>query len=159
METPTMHALARKLAVALLGLSLSLTAIAETELKKHYADDELIGILKDHGYRLVEKSEDRVLTLEVGGLTYVLYIYDDDDLQLYFGLTGYVVTPESVNEWNRTKRLARAYIDQVNDPVVESDLLANAGYTEQQLIEFVNVFDLVARDFRQFVAEHDESEE
>lgn len=154
-----MHILVRKLAVALLGLSLSFAAIADTELKKHYTDDELIGILKDQGYRLVEKSEDRVITLEVGGLTYVLYIYDDDDLQLYFGLTGYVVTSESINEWNRTKRLARAYIDQVDDPVVESDLLANAGYTEQQLIEFVNVFDLIARDFRQFVTEHDESEE
>ena len=154
-----MHILARKLAIALLGLSLSFAAIADSEFKKHYTDDELIGILKDQGYRLVEKSEDRVLTMEVGGLTYVLYVYDDDDLQLYFGLTGYVVTPESINEWNRTKRLARAYIDQVDDPVVESDLLANAGYTEQQFIEFVNVFDLIARDFRQFVAEHDESED
>jgi len=144
------------LAAAMVGLG-SVAAAAE-DMQKQYTDEELIEILKDAGYRAVEKLEDRVIAIEVGGLTYTMYVYDDDDLQLYFGLTGYVISKDTINEWNKNKRLSRAYIDDENDPVVESDLLANAGYSPEQLVEFVNVFDIVARDFRQFVTDYDEGE-
>lgn len=130
-------------------------AQAGDEPKKGYAEDEIVELLQDGGFRAVEKAEDGVLQVRIDGLTYVIYVYDDDDLQLYLGLTGYSVTPEDMNEWNRTKRLSRAYIDDVNDPVLEADLLANAGYTPQQLVEWVSVFDISARDFRSFVTERD----
>lgn len=127
------------------------TDAAEEGLKKSYSDDELIVILKNDGYRAVEKVEDRVLSVRIDGYTHYLYIYDDDDLQLYFGLTGFEVSADDMNEWNRTKRLSRAYIDDVDDPVLEADLLANAGYTAEQVTEWISVFDLSARKFHQFV--------
>ena len=136
-------------------LALPIAAAAQEQLKKHYTDEELVDILKDDGYRAVEISEDRVITIKVDGTTYALYVYDDDDLQLYFGVTGYVLTPEQLNEWNRTKRLSRAYLDDENDPILEADLLANAGYTEQQFLEWFKVFNYSALEFRQFLIEND----
>jgi hypothetical protein len=130
-------------------------AAAEEQLKKRYTDEELVEILKNDGYRAVEVSDDRVITIKVDGTTYALYVYDDDDLQLYFGVTGYVITPEQLNEWNRTKRLSRAYLDDENDPILEADLLANAGYTEQQFLEWFKVFNYSALEFRQFLIEND----
>jgi len=133
------------------------TAYADDEVRKSYTDAELIEILKNDGYRAVEQVEDRVLSIRIDGYTHYLYIYDDDDLQLYFGLTGYDVNADDMNEWNRTKRLSRAYIDDVNDPVLEADLLANAGYTVKQLSEWISVFDTSAREFHVFVDSKDRS--
>jgi hypothetical protein len=129
------------------------TAIADPELPKHFTDEQLIEVLQSEGYRAVEKSDDRVLSIKIDGYTFYLYVYDDDDLQLYFGLTGYEVTAADMNEWNRTNRLSRAYLDDVDDPVLEADLLANAGYSAAQLREWLSVFNSSAREFHQFVTE------
>ena len=120
-----------------------------------FQDFVSVEILRNDGYRAVEISEDRVITIKVDGTTYALYVYDDDDLQLYFGVTGYELMPEHMNEWNRTKRLSRAYLDDENDPILEADLLANAGYTEDQFLEFFKVFVYTALEFRQFLVQND----
>jgi hypothetical protein len=77
---------------------------------------------------------------------------------MYFGVTGYVLTPEHMNEWNRTKRLSRAYLDDEGDPILEADLLANAGFTGEQFLEWFKVFNYSALEFRQFLIENDLSE-
>ncbi len=139
-------------------LSLSLTAAGQDQLQKSYTDQELVDILRNDGYRAVEISDERVITIKVDGLTYVLFVYDDDDLQLYFGMTGYVVDADDMNTWNRTKRLSRAYLDDDNDAILEADLLANAGYTEEQFLEWLEVFNFSAREFQQFLIENDQGE-
>lgn len=136
-------------------LCFSAFAANSADLKKSYTDEELVDILQAAGYRAVEIDKDRVIKLKIDGLTYVLYVYDDDDLQLYFGLSGYRLSAETINEWNRTKRLSRAYLDHESDPILEADLLANAGYSEPQFLEWLAVFDSVARSFRRFVEEND----
>ena len=141
---------------ALLGVAN--ICFAGESLPKHFSDEELIEVLQGEGYRAVEKSEDRVLNIRIDGFTFYLYVYDDDDLQLYFGMTGYEVSTADMNEWNRSKRLSRAYLDEVDDPVIEADLLANAGYTPDQLREWVSVFNTSAREFHQFVSKADQAE-
>ena len=141
----------RRIVLIIFVAAIPLASVAQEQLKKSYSDEDLIDILKNDGYRAVEISEERVITIKVDGLTYVLYIYDDDDLQLYFGVTGYELNAEHMNTWNRTKRLSRAYLDDDNDPILEADLLANAGYTEEQFLEWFKVFNFSALEFRQFV--------
>jgi hypothetical protein len=149
---------ARRFALIVVALAMPLAAVAQEQLQKRYTDNELVDILKEDGYRAVEISEDRVIKIKVDGLTYALYVYDDDDLQMYFGVTGYVLTPEHMNEWNRTKRLSRAYLDDEGDPILEADLLANAGFTGEQFLEWFKVFNYSALEFRQFLIENDLSE-
>lgn len=139
-------------------LCLPLVVAGQGQLQKSYTDEELVEILRNDGYRAVEISDERVITIKIDGLTYVLFVYEDDDLQLYFGLTGYVVDNDDMNAWNRTKRLSRAYIDDENDPILEADLLANAGYTEEQFLEWLEVFNFSAREFQQFLIENDKGE-
>ncbi len=146
-----------RMTLALLFAAVPLAA-AEPALKKAYTDEELVEILKNDGYRSVEIEEERVIKVKLDGINYRLYIYDDDDLQLYFGVTGYDIDAEAINEWNRTRRLSRAYLDEENDPILEADLLANAGYTEEQLVEWFQVFTWATGEFRQFLLENDKSE-
>ncbi len=142
----------------LVCLAFSLTANADATLKKAYSDEELIAILEDDGYRSVELAEERVISIKVDGMTFMLYVYDDDDLQLYFGVTGYDIDTAIINEWNMSRRLSRAYLDGENDPILETDLLANAGYSDEQFLEWVKVFMWSAVEFRQFLVESDKSE-
>ena len=148
----------RQLSFVALGMLLSLATLADDQIRKKYSDDELIKILKEDGFRAVELSDDRVIKLKVDGQSYVLYVYDDDDLQMYYGLTGYSVTAGNMNTWNRTRRASRAYLDHDNDPILESDLLANAGFAPEQFTKWVSVFLSSSQSFRQFLSENDKDE-
>ncbi len=142
-------------AILLLILTTGSGAWAEERLGKDYSDDQLVAMLQDEGFRKVKIVEPTVIEIAIDGIEYYLFVYDDGDLQLWFGLTDYDVNIEDMNEWNRTRRLTRAYIDDENDPILEADLLANAGYTAKQLSEWVSVFDGISRAFRDYVAERD----
>lgn len=136
----------------------AVTLAAEPTLKKTYTDEELVAILEAGGYRSAEVADDRVISVKLDGMTFALYAYDDDDLQLYFGVTGYDIEAETINQWNRTRRLSRAYLDDENDPILETDLLANAGFTAEQFLEWLEVFTWSAVEFRQFLVENDKSD-
>lgn len=97
------------------------------------------AILQSYGYVTEMKSADK-LTIMVNGNGYSLYAYTGGDFQMYYGFTGYNVTAFDLNDWNAQKRLSRAYIDGVKDPVIESDLEGSEGLTQAQLLQFVKVF-------------------
>jgi hypothetical protein len=68
------------------------------------------------------------------------------------------VTTDDINTWNMRRRLSRAYIDRDRDPVLEADLLANAGMNDRIITEFIKVFVNSASDFRSFLRDHDRDE-
>lgn len=144
-------------AIAIAALIAPGLALGEEEQLRHYGVKELEKIVRSEGYGSVEREEDRVV-FKADGTTLVLFLYDDGDLQLYYGLTGVNITAEDINQWNMRRRLSRAYIDQERDPVLEADLLANAGMNERIITEFIKVFVDSAHDFRTFLREHDHSE-
>ena len=147
----------RILSIAAIGLLMSGVSTADDKLRKEYSDADLVEILKDDGYRAVEIREERVINIKVDGQMHVLYAYDDSDLQMYYALTGYDISNDSINDWNKTRRLSRAYLDDDNDPVLEADLLANAGMTPKQITEWVTVFIGSAKAYREHLDENDRS--
>ena len=139
-------------------LAFALPVLAEPSLKKTSTDDELIDMLETGGNRAVEVVKDRVISVKVDGTTFVLYAYKDDDLQLYYGVTGFEIGADAINDWNRTRRLSRAYLDDEGDPVLEADLLANAGSNTEQFLEWLEVFAWSAVEFRRFLVDNDNEE-
>lgn len=139
------------------SLLLPLHAIAEQALTGEYSDAEIIQIIKDDGYSAVTKIKDGVIKIKIEGSTYLIYNKNDGDLQAYYGVGDAKISYEDINEWNRTKRLSRAYLDSDKDPVLESDLLANGGLTRKHVTEFFRVFVGSVKAFREFLTEHDNS--
>lgn len=141
------------------ALLLAGTAIAADELRKDYSNKELVRFLRDDGYSAVKiadtDDERRLIEIKVNGSHYLLQIFDDGDLLLYFGMTGFDISKDAINEWNRQQRLVRAYIDHENDPILEADLLANAGYSERQFTEFLKVFVQLSVEFQSYLREVD----
>ncbi len=126
---------------------------------KPYTTDHLVKILRQAGYVDIAAESDQQIRFKRNGRIFYLNRYEDGDLVLYFGLTGYEgIGVDDVNAWNRQKRMTRAYIDAERDPVLESDLLFDGGLTTRKIAVWVNVFvDLVA-GFEAFLNERDQSD-
>ena len=130
---------------------------AESKFTGKYSDSELIQIIKDEGYRAVTKINDGTIRIKIDGRSYLLFNENDGDLRAAYIIEHAEISYEDINEWNRTKRLSRAYIDSDNDSILESDLLANGGLTRRHVTEFFNVFKNSVKRFRKFIVEHDKS--
>ena len=145
----------RLLLIALLFATF--TARAEPELTTRFTDQQLIDILKEEGYESVKPYKENVLLIKVNGRSLLLFNNDDGDLQAYYGASGVKVNYEDINEWNRDHRLSRAYLDTELDPVLESDLMSNAGLLPKHVTEFFNVFRQSTDIFRAFLLKKDRS--
>ncbi len=132
-------------------------ASADSQMTYQYSDSELIQIMRDEGYSSVTKVRDGAIRVKIDGRSYIVFNKDDGDLQCYYGISGVQISYEDINEWNRRKRLSRAYLDSDMDPILESDLLANAGLTPKHVTEFFRIFKDSVTIFRKFILEHDRS--
>jgi hypothetical protein len=139
-------------------LSILVTTSASAEPLRKFSLQQLAKIVKEEGYGKVSVHDDH-LRFKADGRTFALYLYDNGDLQMYYGITGVVLNHGDVNKWNRDYRLSRAYTDDDGDPVLEADLLANAGMTEKIITEFIKVFVDSSTRYRSFVLKHDRSED
>ena len=139
------------LSVIVASLLLSSYSFAESKLANSFSDDELIDIFKNEGYSAISKLQDGYIRIKIDGRSYLIINHSDGDLQGYYGIVSSDITYEKINEWNRTKRLSRAYLDSDNDPVLEADLLANGGLTTEHVTEFFRIFVLSVNSFRAFV--------
>ncbi|MGV6858214.1 MAG: YbjN domain-containing protein [bacterium] len=149
---------------ALAGDSAAITALKAAcaeyngAMVDRFSIQELKDIVVGEGYGSVKiKGDDRVI-FKSSGRTFVLALYDDGDLQLYYGASGVQVTPKDINEWNRTKRLSRAYIDSEGDIALEADQFANGGLTREMVQDMIKVFvQTSVPQYVDFVSEHDQS--
>lgn len=110
------------------------------DLVEGFTDEQLVTLLGAFGYepRLVEEGS---ITFALAPGRVMLFNQWEGDLQLYYVMTGGHWEPPVINQWNRTRRLTRAYVDTDGDLVLEADLLAAAGVTERQVGSFVAVFE------------------
>ncbi len=116
------------------------SAGGEPGLRASYTDQELIEILHGMGYYDAAPIATGMLEFTVGVRQLLLLNNSDGDLQLYFAMTGGSWNYRDMNEWNKTHRLSRAYLDDDGDPVLEADLLSNGGMTVTRVRDFVDIF-------------------
>jgi len=125
---------------------------------KHFSLQEVMNILKKEGYQVFDLKNQR-FQIKVDGRNLSMYMFDGGDLQLYYGMSGVKIDDADINQWNRTRRLSRAYLDKERDPVLEADLDATQGLTYQQVFNFVEVFiDSSVPAFRSFLMQKEQIE-
>lgn len=131
---------------------------ANQGLVTRYSLNELAKIVKDEGYSSVKIKGDNKVTFKSDGHLFSLYLYDDGDLQLYFGAQGVKITTDDINTWNKEHRLSRAYLDNDGDIALEADLFANGGLNEKMVKALLSIFvNTSVPAFIDFAKEHDKS--
>jgi len=58
------------------------------------------------------------------------------------------VSLKEVNKWNRSKRFARLYLDEDNDPILTADLELSSGVTLDSVKEWAKTYKLCLTIFR-----------
>lgn len=81
----------------------------------------------------------------------VLVFIQKGDLQLFAAFSGGSVSQSTINEWNKKHRFSRAYLDDVDDPVLESDLGFSGGVTGDTLVEFFRTFRASVTTFKEHI--------
>jgi hypothetical protein len=97
----------------------------------------LVRALQAAGYQAklgADKVGDPMITSGYSGTTFQIFFYNCTDHKNCATVTfhsGYDFnTPlplETINEWNRSQRFGRAYLDKENDPILEMDLDLDDG--------------------------------
>lgn len=118
------------------------------------SDEALIALLGELGITEVTVMETGKILFTVNESSMALFRFPDGDLQLFYGVGGVRCRLEPINEWNKLHRHSRAYIDDEEDPVLESDLLSDGGMSQEKLTMFVRAFQMSAREFQELLIQH-----
>lgn len=121
------------------GLALASFWLASPAMAQQVAaanPDSVATALRAKGYQaeLTKQSDgDPMIRSASSGAKFVILFmgcsnnHDCTTVQFYAGFKAEGSPATRMNEWNRTKRFARGYIDNEGDPVVEMDLDLDVG--------------------------------
>jgi len=98
--------------------------------------DAVENIARGYGSTQMETDNegDPMITGRIKGIQYVIYFYGCNDqgkkcqeLILTAGWSDVPVSLEKINEWNRTMKFGKAYLDADNDPTIEMAINLDGG--------------------------------
>lgn len=155
------------LGAATLALVLALAAGAQA---KPLPDEgmtlqEVAAWLQAGGYKAETKldKDGNYIFTAAEGINITVYLSDckNDrckslDFRAWWGFKGKFQSDntaalEKINEWNKTKRWAKAYLDKDRDPNVEMNVSTSPGVTSEGLDDDFNTFTTMALAFQKFI--------
>ncbi|HLL32087.1 MAG TPA: YbjN domain-containing protein, partial [Allosphingosinicella sp.] len=105
------------------------------------------------------KVGDPMITSGVSGTTFQIFFYNCRDhkqcatVQFHSGYDlKESIGLERINEWNRSQRFGRAYLDKENDPILEMDVdLDDGGISQPLFIDNMEFWASVLAKFEQHI--------
>lgn len=135
---------------AFLAAPLMLAALpAQAQMVTSANPEGVAAVLRDRGYKAeltTDKQGDPLIKSAANGYTFAILFFGCENhkactsVQFYAGFTRKGLPVDKINEWNRTKRFGRAYIDGIGDPVVKMDVNLEPGGMPASL--FADTIDL-----------------
>lgn len=120
----------------LLGCATTSSTRAESPVFLSISPTELTQLMREEGYSV---EEDNGVDWKLDGVnTHLLFMDGTQSIQFYVAYQNSGnSTLESVNQWNKTHRYSRSYLDDDNDPVLELDLDLAGGVTRDRILDFL----------------------
>jgi hypothetical protein len=151
-----------------IGAALLLTSVpANAEMVRGQTPDSVAaamrakGLLADVGK---DDTGDPMIRSQFGGVKWTVFFYncanhkDCATVQFYAGyhFKDKAIPLDKINEWNRNKRFSRAYIDKVNDPVIEMDVdLDDGGMSQALFIDNIEFWQTLMNEFQDHIGFND----
>lgn len=122
----------------------------------------VVSALQGAGYAAklgTDKVGDPMISSSVNGTVFQIFFYnckDHRDCATVEFHSGYDLTTSPslgvINEWNRTKRFARAFLDKENDPILEMSVdLDDGGLSPALFIDNVQFWASVLEEFEKLI--------
>lgn len=148
--------------LALAALAGAWAVPTEAQMVRAQDPDTVVKALQQAGYAAklgTDKVGDPMITSGVSGTTFQIFFYNCADhkncatVQFHSGYD--LATPvslERINEWNRSQRFGRAYLDKENDPILEMDLdLDDGGLSHLLFVDNAEFWASVLGKFEQHI--------
>ncbi len=122
------------LAIAVLASAWAMPA--QAQMVNAQEPNSVVSALLDAGYSAklgTDAVGDPMITSSVGGTSFQIFFYNCVQhkacatVQFHSGYDLENPGLELINNWNRTQRFARGYLDKENDPILEMDLDLDDG--------------------------------
>lgn len=143
-----------------IALAPAAAAQSKPEILTTITLEGVASALKTAGYRaeIMTTGSPRVRTT-MSGYSVAIYLYSCNaqrcgSIQFYAGFEKEPkFTPRFVNQWNREKRYAKAYLDKDSDLAFEYDLQLDGGVTPDFLKEQMSLFERLLSQLAKFEPE------
>ncbi len=124
--------------------------------------DSILNIAKGFGSARLKQTNSGVpyISGRVDGTRYVIYFYGCDDNgkkcdSIMFGSAwvGVKVPLKEINEWNKSKKYAQAFLDDDGDPNINMHVNLDHGVTVENLEDTFNIWTILLKMFKKQVIE------
>ena len=148
--------------LAVAALAAAWAVPAQSQMVRAQDPGTLVRALQQAGYAAklgTDKVGDPMITSGVSGTTFQIFFYNCTDHQACATVqfhSGYdianPVSLERINEWNRSQRFGRAYLDKENDPILEMDIdLDDGGVSQLLFIDNIEFWASVLGNFERHI--------
>ncbi|EIC22898.1 YbjN domain-containing protein [Thiorhodovibrio frisius] len=125
--------------------------------------DAILGLAKGFGSAELDTDGvgDPMISGRTNGIKYGIYFYgceeakDCKDIQFVSGWTGVKLSLEKINEWNRTQRFGKAFIDEEGDPGVRFPVNIRYGVTSENMEDTIDWWAVIVKSFKEFMDENE----
>ncbi len=146
-------ALVLSLYLALVGAASAQSIVDATNV------DEIVAIARSYGPvdLITRDNGDPRISGTIGGLPYQLFLMNCadgkacEDINFYSGFADTKPTLDAINEWNRSKRFGKAYLDSELDAVIEYDVNLEHGVTRDNLDAAFSLWSQLVPDYAAFI--------
>jgi Putative bacterial sensory transduction regulator len=147
-----------KKALIVAGAFSAFSGTASAQMVEARNPSTVVRALQNGGYKAIltkDSTGDPKIESSSSGAKFIINFYgctDNKDcrtLTFYAGWTSKDTSMNQMNEWNKSKRFSRGYIDKDGDPVMEFDLdLDDGGMSEQLFIDNVEFWEFSIGNFK-----------
>lgn len=126
------------------GIALALATLATPAAAEQVVADhqKMVTLLQAKGYKaeLIKGTDADYVRTADSGVPVTIFFFNCakgktgcTTIQFYTGFTDVKATLERINDWNKSQRWARAYVDKDGDPVMEMDVDMDFGGLSKEL--------------------------
>jgi Putative bacterial sensory transduction regulator len=149
-------------ALALAALAAAWALPAQAQMVRGQDPGSVVSALQKGGYAAklgIDKVGDPMITSGVSGTTFQVFFYNCTDhkacatVQFHSGYDlSTPVSLERINEWNRSQRFGRAYLDKEDDPILEMDVdLDDGGISPLLFIDNIEFWTSILGNFERHI--------
>jgi hypothetical protein len=158
----TLRARCVLLAGLLVGLSSPLSAQSSGLISASNIE-AILDVAKKYGLAEMQTTQrgDPKIVGRLDETRYAIYFEgckearDCKNIQFYAGWSlgaDKKVSSDRINEWNRTKRWGKAYLDQSGDPAIEMDVNLFGSVTRDNFDDTVDWWRVVVKEFEAYIS-------
>jgi len=110
---------------------------AERKVVASISQSEMKDLMEAEGYS-ASINDDKILIWKIEGICAQMFVAEDEkSIQFHVSFSDGNATLKKVNQWNRSRKYSRTYLDDDGDPHLELDLDIEGGVTEARIIDFL----------------------